>query len=86
MELKWIDNPSSKEEYMNNAKIQSLTQLGNTYRLKKAIEKAKNGEDVNIVYIGGSITEGDHLDTCYANRSYNYFKDKFGKGDGENVH
>ena len=86
VELKWIDNPSSKEEYMNNAKIQSLTQLGNTYRLKKAIEKAKNGEDVNIVYIGGSITEGDHLDTCYANRSYNYFKDKFGKGDGENVH
>lgn len=84
--LEWIDNPSNFDEYMNNAKIKSLTSLGNTYRLKKAIEKARNGEDVNIVYIGGSITEGDHLDTCYANRSYNYFKDTFGKGKGENVH
>lgn len=86
MELKWIDNPSSKEDYMNNAKIKSITQMGNTYRLKKAIEKARSGEDVNIVYIGGSITEGDHLDTCYANRSFNYFKDTFGKGSGDNVH
>ncbi len=84
--LEWIDRPSSWEEYMNNAKLKSLTSLGNTYRLKKAIEKAEKGEDVNIVYIGGSITEGDHLDTCYANRSFNYFKDTFGKGKGENVH
>ncbi len=84
--LEWIDKPSSREEYMNNAKIKSLTSLGNTFRLKKAIEKARAGEDVNIVYIGGSITEGDHLDTCYANRSYNYFKDTFGKGSGDNVH
>lgn len=84
--LEWIDDPSSWDEYMNNAKIKSLTSLGNTYRLKKAIEKARKGDDVNIVYIGGSITEGDHLDTCYANRSYNYFKDTFGKGKGENVH
>lgn len=84
--LEWIDNPSGLDEYMNNAKITSLTNLGNTYRLKKAIEKAKNGEDVNICYIGGSITEGDHLDTCYANRSFNYFKDTFGKGKGDNVH
>ena len=84
--LEWIDNPSTREEYMNNAKIKSLTSLGNTYRLKKAIEKARSGEDVNVVYIGGSITEGDHLETCYANRSYNYFKDTFGKGKGDNVH
>lgn len=81
-----IDNPQSYDDYMNNAKLESLTNLGNTYRLKKAIEKARNGEDVNIVYIGGSITEGDGLETCYANRSYNYFKDTFGKGKGDNVH
>ena len=84
--LKWIDNPSSRDDYMNNAKIESLTSLGNTYRLKKAIEKARKGEDVNIVYIGGSITEGDGLETCYANRSYLYFKETFGKGKGDNVH
>ena len=88
VELKWIDNPSSKEEYMNNAKIKSLTQMGNTYRLKKAIEKAQKGEDVNIVYLGGSITEGDILDLedRYAKRTYNYFRDTFAKGKGENVH
>lgn len=88
VELKFIDNPQTDADYMNNAKIKSLTQLGNTYRLKKAIEKAKNGEDVNIVYLGGSITEGDilQLEERYAKRSYNYFKDTFGKGDGENVH
>lgn len=84
--LEWIDNPGSFEEYMNNAKLKSLTSLGNTYRLKNAIEKARKGEDVNIVYIGGSITEGDGLETCYANRSYLYFKDTFGKGKGDNVH
>ncbi len=88
VELEWIDSPSSKEEYMNNAKIQSLTQLGNTYRLKKAIEKAQSGEDVNIVYLGGSITEGDilELEDRYAKRTYNYFRDTFAKGDGENIH
>ena len=53
MPLEWIDDPQSYEDYMNNAKITSLTQLGNTYRLKNAIEKAKNGEVENIVYIGG---------------------------------
>lgn len=84
--LEWIDKPSSRDEYMNNAKIKSLTSLGNTYRLKKAIEKARNGEDVNIVYIGGSITEGDGLETCYANRSYLGFKETYGKGNGDNVH
>ncbi len=88
MELEWIDSPQSYEDYLNNAKITSLTQLGNTYRLKKAIEKAENGEDVNIVYLGGSITEGDILQSeeRYAVRTYNYFKETFGKGDGENVH
>lgn len=84
--LDWINNPSSWEEYMNNAKIKSLTTLGNTYRLKNAIKKARSGEDVNVVYIGGSITEGEGLETSYANRSFNYFKDTFGKGKGENVH
>lgn len=84
--LEWIDDPSSWEEYMNNAKIKSLTSLGNTLRLKNAIDKARSGKDVNVCYIGGSITEGDHLDTCYANRSFNYFKDTFGKGKGDNVH
>ena len=77
--LEWHKNPSSKEEWMDNAKITSLTNLGNTYRLKNAIEKAKNGEDVTVAYIGGSITEGDNKPTCYAARSYDYFVETFAK-------
>ncbi len=84
--LEWIDNPSNWDEYLNNAKITSITSLGNNFRLKKAIEKARSGEDVNICYIGGSITEGDHLDTCYANRSFEGFRDTYGKGKGDNIH
>lgn len=65
----------------------SLMQTGNTYRLKKAIEKAKNGEEVVIAYIGGSVTEGAGASpnkNCYAYRSYEYFKDTFANG-GDNV-
>ncbi len=79
MGLEWHNNPSSKEEWMDNARITSLTNLGNTYRLKNAIEKAKKGEDVTIAYIGGSITEGDNQPTSYASRSYNYFVETFAK-------
>ena len=48
----------------------SLLSVGNTQRIHKAIEKAKNGESVSIVYLGGSITEGalatPQKTNCYA--------------------
>lgn len=65
----------------------SLLQTGNTYRLKRAIEKAKNGEEVVIAYIGGSVTEGQGASpnsNCYAYQSYQYFKNTFANG-GDNV-
>lgn len=83
--LKYINNPSTYDEWLNNAKIESLTSLGNTNRLKDVIERAKNGEELTIAYIGGSITEGDHLDTCYAARSYRYFCEQFAKKGEEQV-
>lgn len=66
----------------------SLISTGNNYRMKKAIEKAQNGEEVTIAYIGGSITEGAAATTKeknYAYLSYKYFKDTFGKDSGDNV-
>jgi hypothetical protein len=36
----------------------SLISSGNNYRTKQLLEKAANGEEVTIAYIGGSITEG----------------------------
>lgn len=67
----------------------SLISTGNNYRMQNAINKAKNGDDVTIAYIGGSITEGANattMDKSWANLSYEYFKKTFGKGDGSNVH
>lgn len=66
----------------------SFTTLGNNARLKKAINKAKAGEDVTVAYIGGSITEGAGAapahSSCYARRSYEAFCKRFAVGD--NVH
>lgn len=66
-----------------------LLSTGNTQRLHKAIEKAKNGEDVTIVYLGGSITEGAAAQPqkthCYAAVSANLFSEKFA-ADKSKVH
>ena len=67
----------------------SLIQTGNLYRVQRAIEKAQKGEEVVVAYLGGSITQGagaKPINTeCYAYRSYTMFKNRFGKGNGENV-
>lgn len=68
----------------------SCMQTGNLYRMKRAIAKAKAGEEVTVAYIGGSITQGAGAKpigtNSYAYRSYEAFKNRFGKGDGSNVH
>lgn len=68
----------------------SCMQTGNVLRLKKAIAKARAGEDVTVAYIGGSITQGAAAKpigtNSYAYLSYDMFKKRFGKGDGSNVH
>lgn len=59
----------------------SLTAVGNTTRLHRAIDKARAGEEVTIVYLGGSITEGasakPQATKCYAYLSAQMFADKF---------
>lgn len=66
----------------------SLITSGNNYRIKKAIEKAKRGEEVTIGYIGGSITESFNATSAekgYAYLSYLYFKEAYGLADMDNV-
>ena len=59
----------------------SYLAAGNTERLQRAIDKARNGEDVSIVYLGGSITEGSAASPqktkCYAYLSAQIFAEKF---------
>lgn len=68
----------------------SLLHQGNNQRLKKAIDKAKKGEDVTIAYIGGSITQGAGAKpihhACYAYQSYSIFKKLFGQHGGDHIH
>lgn len=86
-----IDPPVQFGSSKYNAMIsKSLLSLGNNRRLKSAIDKAKNGEEVTIAYIGGSITQGagaKPINTeSYAYKSYVKFRDMFGKNGGDNVH
>ncbi len=66
----------------------SLISAGNCARVKKAIEKARRGENVTIAFIGGSITQGAGATPihhgCYAYKSYRAFAECF--GTGENIH
>lgn len=57
----------------------SLTSSGNNYRMKKAIEKSKRGEEVTIVFLGASITmlRREQDDRGYATLSTRYYTDKF---------
>ncbi len=59
----------------------SLVSVGNTERLHRAIDKAARGEEVTIVYLGGSITEGagaqPQLTRCYAYLSAQHFASRF---------
>lgn len=65
----------------------SLMDMGDTGRVRRAIQKARGGEPVTIAYIGGSITQGAGAtpvnSECYAYKSYcNFVRIA---GAGENV-
>lgn len=68
----------------------SLVQMGNNVRLKKAIDKARAGEDVTIAFIGGSITQGAGAipinKECYSYKTFCGFCELAGKGTDENIH
>ncbi len=67
----------------------SVFSTGNNARLKTAIQKAREGKDVSLAYIGGSITEGGGYNpnsACYAEVSATAFAKKYGVNEGRNVH
>lgn len=57
----------------------SVVSLGNRARLKKVIKKAQSGGNINIVTLGGSITEGSGKSDgeYYGDLLDIWFKDKF---------
>lgn len=68
----------------------SILHQGNTLRLKKAIDKARRGEEVTIAYIGGSITQGAGAvpfhSNSYVYKSYDLFAQMFGREGISSIH
>ncbi|MCR5685508.1 MAG: SGNH/GDSL hydrolase family protein [Lachnospiraceae bacterium] len=79
---------SPAEKYQEGVE-KSLVSTGNNYRLKRVLEKARNGEDVYICALGGSVTEGALAktnDEGYAYQFADEFKATYCPGDGANLH
>lgn len=85
------DGPVNLEtEAYQEMKKKSLMQTGNPARLQRAIRRARQGEDVTIAFIGGSITQGAGavpINTgCYAYKTFERFCALAGKSTEENIH
>ena len=84
-------NCAAAEESVFTAAMveRGLVSVGNTERIHRAMDKAKKGEDVTLVYLGGSITEGAQAQpqktACYAALSAGLFSEKFA-ADPEKIH
>lgn len=61
-----------------------LINRGNWYRIKKCMQKARDGKPITIGFLGGSITQGclsSVPETCYAYLVYEWCKKKFPKSE-----
>lgn len=76
--------PETPEEFRAAMIARSVVNTGNTARLNRVFEKAENGEDITIAYVGGSITEGyaagARSPQCYASRSAAAFQETYCAG------
>lgn len=78
----WDNYQETDSVQMQGFYNDAIYNMGNTSRLRNKIQKAQNGGNVKVAYLGGSITEGVGMEnTCYARRSYEYFADTFGTGN-----
>ena len=72
------------EEYREMIQ-RSLMNFGNTCRIQRVIEKARDGKEVTLAYIGGSITQGAGAipihTKCYAYQSCQLFQKRFAAQD-----
>ena len=78
-----------EEEWYLQALQDSVIYKGNNARLKKVIERARNGEEITLAMIGGSITEGFGASVyrnCWASRFASRFGNTYGVDGGANVH
>lgn len=72
----------SEEEYRELLIERSLITTGDTSRVESALKRAKNGEEITVAYIGGSITEGltAGAEKCWARLSYDWLCEQIPDG------
>lgn len=75
--------PQTDEEWHAAMIDRSLVSYGNVTKMQEKLKAAQNGEQLNISYLGGSITEGmtvapSRPELCWANLTYEHIKEKFG--------
>lgn len=92
-----FDAPEPEEEYPVDFESEeyrriiekSLFHKGNNARIKKALAKARNGEQTTVAFIGGSITQGAGavpINTeCYAYKTFEGFCRIAGRNTDDNV-
>ncbi len=94
-DLSIIGIPAESNEFKPNDELYTsmvkggVFSTGNNARIKAALKKAREGKDVSLAYIGGSITEGGGYNpnsACYAEVSATAFARKYGVNEGKNVH
>lgn len=75
--------PETDEEWHEAMIAKSLTSYGNVSKMQEKLTAAQNGEQINISYLGGSITEGLTAgpEKCWAKLTYDHIAEKFGTGD-----
>lgn len=75
-----IDYSTLSDEEIRQLMVErSLMTVGNTARMRKALTKAANGEEITVAYIGGSITEGmtAGAEKCWAKLTYDWLCAKY---------
>ena len=80
--------PTPEVDWYQEMLERSVLSTGNNARVKKVLEKARSGETVNVVTLGGSITEGGNATSMTLGYAY-LFAEEFGKlygvNGGENI-
>lgn len=59
-----------------------IVNVGNAYRLKRAMKRAEQGEELTVLFLGGSITQDSAAivhEKCYAYRTFKWWRQNFPK-------
>lgn len=81
VELSFVPNQDALDcRYTQKSIDDAIVSVGNTAKLAKVMKRAADGERINMVVLGGSITAGSSASTqqlCYGYRTYQWWTQNF---------